>query len=407
MVLPDSMATFKSFVAKALNIRTTEPIKNGSGYFFPMYGTGQLRTIRDTATRDGQRTAYQFCPVVTSIVTKKVSAAANGIPYVKNANGETVTGSQAKKLLDWISKIDLNKAYTMNQVFGKAYIWKRTSVGFSGVTSLVVLDGWNVDDNANRDYVLYTEQGKATQIRIPKAELLIWNDKYMNLLNNGEPVKGGSRLVSLKDPVSNIAAVYEGLNMIWTSGGAVGIVSPKPDRMGSMPLTPDEQEQTDRHFSSRYGLQRSKHPVLVSQKPLGWQSTVLPVSQLMYIEGLFENARQVCDCYGVSPMLLGFSQGTTYTNKDAAEKAMYQDAVIPEMDGLCKAINSDKDLGTPGLFVSFDFSTLAILQDDESAKADHDTKIMTNAKTMKDTGLYSDDEVRQYIYDNSKLTLPE
>lgn len=195
--------------------------------------------------------------------------------------------------------------------------------------------------------------------------------------------------------------------MIWTSGGAVGMVSPMSDRMGAIPLTPQQQIDVNKHYSRSYGLNYGKSPVLVSQNPLRWQSTILPVDQLQYIPGLFENARQVCDCYGVSPMLLGFASGTTFNNKAEAEKAMYQDAIIPEIAGLCNAISNDKELGIPGLSLMLDYSAVTALQDDENAKADHDVKIMNNAKMMKDSMLYSDKEIRQYVYDNSKLTIPE
>lgn len=401
------MAAFRLFRRKALTLSNSEPYKNGSSYFYPMVGAGIMRTIRDTSTRDGQRTAYQFCPVVTSIITKKVSAAANGAPYVIDAKGEAVTDQRAKSLLNSLSMIDVGKAYVMNQVFGRCYIWKRRAVGFTGITSLQVLNGWHVEDKDINEFILYREEGSATMTRVPKSELLIWNDKYLNMKDDGEPIEGGSRLVSLKDPVSNIAAVYEGLNMIWTSGGAVGMVSPMSDRMGAIPLTPQQQIDVNKHYSRSYGLNYGKSPVLVSQNPLRWQSTILPVDQLQYIPGLFENARQVCDCYGVSPMLLGFASGTTFNNKAEAEKAMYQDAIIPEMAGLCKAISQDKELGIAGLSLMLDFSSVAALQDDENAKADHDTKIMNNAKMMKDSMLYSDKEIRQYVYDNSKLTIPE
>lgn len=402
------MSKFRSFINKTLNIRTgVQPEKNGNTWFYPAYGMGTIRTIRDTSTKEGQRSAYQFCPVVTSIVTKKVSAASNGVPYVQNSAGEAVNSQQSKKLLEIISKIDIPKAYTMNQVFGKCYIWKRRATGFNGITSFQVLNGWNVTDEANKDFIRYKEENQSKYTDIPKSELLIWNDKYFNFAENNQPVEGGSRLISLKDPVSNIAAVYEGLNMIWTSGGAVGMVSPMQDKMGALPLTPDQQQEINRHYARSYGLNYGKSPVLVSQNPLRWQSTILPVDQLQYIPGLFENTRQVCDCYCVSPMLLGFSQGTTFTNKAEAEKAMYQDAIIPEMDGLCAVISKDKELAVSGLSLKFDFSHVAIMQTDENTKADYDTKVMNNAKTMKDTGIYTDQEIREYITQNSKLTLPE
>jgi hypothetical protein len=401
------MARFNPFRKKSLNITPVQPVKNGNSWFYPMYGTGAIRTIRDTATPDGQRTAYQFCPVVTSIVTKKVSAAANGVPYVKNAKDETVTDVRAKRLLDALTMIDLDKAYTMNQVFGRAYIWKRRATGFNGITSLDVLNGWSIADEAAKPYIRYKEENSQVITTIPKSELLIWNDKYMNFAEDGTPMEGGSRLISLKDPVSNIAAVYEGLNMIWTAGGAVGMVSPMTDRMGAIPLTPDQQQEVNQHYSRSYGLNRGKSAVLVSQNPLRWQSTILPVDQLQYIPGLFENTRQVCDVYGVSTMLLGFTNGTTFTNKAEAEKAMYQDAVIPEIDGLCRAISNDPDFKVTGLTLAMDFSSVGSLQVDESALADYDAKIISNAKTLKDTGIYSDNEVREYIAQNCKLSIPQ
>ncbi len=399
------------FARKSITFNGISPEKLGDKTFYPLFGIGQNRTIRDTATIAGQRSAYQFCPVVTSVVTKKVSAASNGQFYFTNTNGETVTGAEVSNINKLLSNFDFAMAYTMNQVFGKAYIRKNYSTGFekegvNGITSLEVLIGWNITDDSTKDYIQYKQENSGLTEKINRTDLIIWDDKYHNFNGGTESVKGGSRLIPLKEPVSSIAAIFEGENMVWTNGGAVGMVSPMTDKMGTVPLTPKQQDEVNAHFRNTYGLQHGKSPVLVSQNPLRWQSTILPVDQLGYSEGLFDNTRQICDCYGISPLLLGFSQGTTFANKAEAEKALYQDTVIPEIDAFCSILSSDKDLRLK-YSVKCDYSHVTAMQEDESKKADYDSKVMNNAKTMKDIAIYTDQEIRQYIFDNSKLQIPK
>lgn len=81
------------------------------------------------------------------------------------------------------------------------------------------------------------------------------------------------------------------------------------------------------------------------------------------------NLRRICAVFNVWSGLLGDSENTTYSNFQEGRRALYQEAVLPEMDGLCDAFNHFlAPLYGDGIVLGYDRDAIEALQEDREKK---------------------------------------
>ena len=95
----------------------------------------------------------------------------------------------------------------------------------------------------------------------PKLIMHIRDNSCLEL--NKNYYNGRSRLLAQKYPISNLCAVYEARNVIYTKRGALGaIVNEKKDADSFIPLTDPEKKSIRDEFNSTYGLNRKNEMTL-------------------------------------------------------------------------------------------------------------------------------------------------
>jgi phage portal protein BeeE len=134
------------------------------------------------------------------------------------------------------------------------------------------------------------------------------------------------------------------------------------DAMGVIPLTEDEKDDYHKAFKAKYGITHGKLNHILTNIPLNAQPISLPIKDLMLMESIKESIRQIAESYDLPMMLLGFSEGTTFSNMAEAKKSLYQDAIIPESDDFCAAFTAHFDLAKQGMYYRAYFDHLEIFQ---------------------------------------------
>lgn len=81
------------------------------------------------------------------------------------------------------------------------------------------------------------------------------------------------------------------------------------------------------------------------------------------------NLRRICSIFNIWSGLLGDHENQTYANMSEGRKALYQEAVLPEMDGLKSALNRWLvPLFGDDLYLDYDRDHIEALQEDRGAK---------------------------------------
>lgn len=398
------MAAFNWFRKKSFT--PTTPIMNGGQPFYLMGLNGFSTTGSvNTTTLQGQRDAYLRCPAISTVVNNKIQAALRGRMTFVNKDGKEVITGQAAKMMellntpnhlqDWSAFFSMAK--TMQQIFGKCYIYaiKPAGFGFESTKQLYVLPNWMLSFEYNDTYISFDQVDPIKSIKftcnnkttnIDPKDVITWNDQVMDFSSSEMFYSGGSRLIPLMDGVNTIIAAYEAQEQLLTSAGAIGILANgSKDSVGTMPIPEDEKKKLEAKFADNYGLQRNKSKVLITDATLTWQAITRPTRELMLLEGIEDATRSISDLYGYKMYLLGFKGGSTFNNVAEAQKSLYEETTIPEQQSFSDLINRVFKLSKSGIWLHFDYSDVGVLQQSETEKAQ---AMQTTAQTYSQ--LYAD-----------------
>lgn len=112
------------------------------------------------------------------------------------------------------------------------------------------------------------------------------------------------------------------------------------DRSGSAHLS-DEQytrirQQIDEQFS---GPANAGRPLLL-EGGLDWREMSLTPKDMDFIEAKHSAARDIALAFGVPPQLIGIPGDNTYSNLAEARLALWEQTILPMVDGMCDALNN-------------------------------------------------------------------
>jgi HK97 family phage portal protein len=128
-------------------------------------------------------------------------------------------------------------------------------------------------------------------------------------------------------------------------------------------------------FRQTYQGSNNAGDVIITPKKLSWVNFGLNASDLSLIEQYNASIKDLCNIYNVPVQLLNNTDSTTYNNMKEAKKALYQNAVIPELVKIREELNrwltprfGDK------LYIDFDFSVIPELQEETDKIVDQMSK---------------------------------
>jgi HK97 family phage portal protein len=316
----------------------------------------------DTTTTDGQMTAYTSCPPVSTIISKKAQAM-NRCDFVyANESGTQRNLGQASFITQLLKNPNplqsfdafMTMAYTMNQLFGRAYFFavKPVGMGFDSVQELYVIPNTEIEVHDTTDGhfkvpISYDVQFGDHAYTIPADSIYYWDDFNVDFTMDIQYTKGMSRLYPLGHVVTANASAYNANNTLLTNYGAIGIISSGKEIQGSSaPMTSEERKEIQKQFKEKYGILKGKWDTILSTIPLNYQTISKPIKDLMLMETIQDTTRVISEAYNYPMHLLGFNEGTTYANVSEARRSLYEEAIIPEAESFCSFINSE--LGIEG-----------------------------------------------------------
>jgi hypothetical protein len=217
--------------------------------------------------------------------------------------------------------------------------------------------------------------------------------------------------------INNLLAVYQARYRAYTKNGLGMIVSPK-SASGSSELAAALNNSFSRDkivadILQRYGVSgddptTGKQKLLwgVSGTPLDAVKTLATISELQPFEETREDALAIAGIFNVDKDLLPSKDGTTFTNKEAAEAALYTGAVSTMANDVFEFMTKLMRLDTLGLRLVPDLVNIPILQKQRLSQADIDGKIIDLLVKMRDNNLADEADIKlisERIINNYKL----
>jgi len=168
------------------------------------------------------------------------------------------------------------------------------------------------------------------------------------------PLKAGLRVMD-----ANNQALTTGVKYLQNQTARGILMSEEGD------LNEVQAKQLKDKFRQQYQGSNNAGDVIITPKKLSWVNFGLNASDLSLIEQYNATIKDLCNIYNVPVQLLNNTDSTTYNNMKEAKKALYQNAVIPELNKIRDELNrwlapqyGDK------IYIDFDYSAIPELQEE-------------------------------------------
>jgi len=371
--------------------------------------------IYETQTVIGQAAAYSYCPIVTSIVTKRGDNIRNGRWCIEDNDGNEIEKGDNPlfKLLKKPNPIQtwgqfLTQAYAFRDIFGVCYMLPLVPEGFgkNSIKAIYVVPNWSVTPEFTGKTFFQSElSGIVSGYKIDGGigrliepeEMICWNDNCINASLNSSGLNQ-SRLFPLSDQISNFNAAYGGRRNLIEKGGALGmwVNDNAKDAGGRNPITPTEKEKIIQDFQETYGVERGKSPFSMTTASIRFEKAGYPTKELMLFEEIKDCAQVIAAAYNLSPFDLPWADQTTYTNKDKTDRALYQNVTIPDAESIADLLSEHFQLNG-NLRVYFDH--IDCLQRSKKDEADAINVFVTAASKLWNDGAITKDEYRALLFE--------
>ena len=184
--------------------------------------------------------------------------------------------------------------------------------------------------------------------------------------NPEDIVVGLSPLHALQMPITNIRGSYGYRNVNIMKKGANGLISPKTDPTGIIPLEGDDRLEIEKQFKDTHGIFDNQSPIKFAKMPVDYTSISLPIKDSMLFEEVTEDTKRIIDAFGLNQNI--FIQ-STFNNVIEGLRMSYQDGIIPFAELVCFGLNDSLDLFNKGIYVELTYDHLPVFKEDEMLKA--------------------------------------
>ena len=168
------------------------------------------------------------------------------------------------------------------------------------------------------------------------------------------PLKAGLRVLQ-----TNNEAVVTGMKYLQNQS-ARGILMSEEGDINEM-----QAKQLKQKFKEQYQNENARGDVMITPKKLSWINFGLSAADLSLIEQYNASVKDLANIYQVPVQLLNNTDSASYNNMKEAKKALYQNAIIPELVKIREELNRwlTPKYGEK-LYIDFDFSVIPELQEE-------------------------------------------
>lgn len=282
---------------------------------------------------------------------------------------------------------------------GNAYTYTKTPKSIVNPTIDNISNVWVLKPDTTKPILLksipnpFLITDKKDLIRIYKTHFFVdfeVEPRYIHhttSLGIDNDCKGSSPLNAASRNINNILAVYQARYNVYAKNGNGGILSKAPSSANSSiqeAVDPTTRDSILKDLLNRNGLTKDKNFIGLSSTPLQFIKTLGTIAELQPFEETLEDSIKIAGIFGVDKELIPRKDNSTFTNKDAAEVALWQNVI--------KSMANDKANDLTKIFylpeeLEFyaDLSNVEALQDDKKTSFEADAILLDNLSKLAES----------------------
>lgn len=163
---------------------------------------------------------------------------------------------------------------------------------------------------------------------------------HLSFFNPSNPHWGLSPLHAAAASIDQHNAVGEhNISLLQQGGRPSGalLYAPKGD---TLPLTDAQREDIKNNLKDIYSGSQNAGKMMLLEGNFEWKEMGLTPKDLDFVEGKNVSAREICQAFGVPPMLAGVPGDATFANYKEARFHLWEDTILPILDTFVNHLNS-------------------------------------------------------------------
>lgn len=213
----------------------------------------------------------------------------------------------------------------------------------------------------------YKWVNSANRYSMPADQVLYsrkWNPNYNSYPYGMSPIQAARAVLTQSNDS------YTASSKLLQNVGMIGMITQESNQYSDN-LTPEQAAKLKESLHSNSGVGNYGN-IHVSSAPLKWTQFGMNAVDLNLIQQNKMTARDLCSIWKVNSALLNDPENKTYNNMKEAKKALFTEAILPELYTLRDELNSwllptYKDSDKDKYMLDIDISNIPELQDDLSA----------------------------------------
>lgn len=199
----------------------------------------------------------------------------------------------------------------------------------------------------------------------------IWHERFAPTLNfeDGRNFMGMSPVKVAKDIINSQNSGYEITAKMYKQGHPPGIVSKEAEH-GDDTTAEQEAKFRERYITKYQGVNNITVPIFTLGK-LGYTKIGYDNLQELQVISMSEHGRRVfCNILQAPAQLFNDTSGSTYNNMLLAEKAIYTNRIIPDINTFCEGITEEILKAYGDFILKPDLSGIECLQEEKVKKSE-------------------------------------
>lgn len=140
-------------------------------------------------------------------------------------------------------------------------------------------------------------------------------------------------------------------------------------------LDDEQREDLLKMYSEKLAGYKNVGMPPVLEGGVKWEPWAITPKDMDWLNSDKMNARKICSVYNVAPEIIGDAENKTYSNYKEARKALYVEAILPDLDFLRDEFNNWL---TPAfgdrLYLEYDKNAIEAIQEEQNAVYERQTK---------------------------------
>jgi len=212
----------------------------------------------------------------------------------------------------------------------------------------------------------------ANQVYYPFADVMHWKELNPDFQMAGDHLRGMSPLKPLLKAVAASSSGYDSMVASFQNQGAYGLltilgVKEKDGSYSQGPKTPEQLSQLENSFRRKMTGSANRGKIFATNKSVEWTPFGFDPKEMEVLNSIVFSGGAIYDAYGVPDILKSGSQSKTYMNFQEAQKALWNNTIIPTVEGFYSKLSNwlMPLLGEEDTMFMPDFDNVPALQADK------------------------------------------